>query len=418
MRFLRPLVFMTLCLWAWKKPSFLWVCRSSRGLVSRGWEKTKKHLANEAVKKGYRQLPKVLERILKRCNAFQGAAVLLGLTLLGVIVISDPGDRLYAFILDRSCVQLLTLYVACLVALLLSGRAQRYRQDRVRFQALKQGNDRPPAALAEQLSAVHAASEQGVAAATACAKRLAQRQQEGLDKDYDAVHFLAGCLPALGLFGTMLGLSRALFTAFSAGSLEADSVQTFVTALSTAMDTTVLAMACAVPLFAAAWGLRRLENELADQNAAYIRDQFDLEELAAADRTPEVLQAELRKLTRRMAKEVRSTFDELLRSSADTFRESLQSAVQEVFAPQRERDATMVREVARHLTDSVTQSARTMGELVQQHNTRMAEDMIDELGQLKEALHNRTPEEVIIRYRDKQKGRSNGRAKTRELTHA
>ena len=71
----------------------------------------------------------------------------------------------------------------------------------------------------------------------------------------------------------MLGLSGALFDAFGEGKLTDQAVQQFVSSLATALDTTVLAMLCAAPVFFASFLLCRRENELHDHQIGYVKER-------------------------------------------------------------------------------------------------------------------------------------------------
>ena len=146
-------------------------------------------------------------------------------------------------------------------------------------------------------------TEQGTSAADPCAERVARDHAEEIRQAHEVMSYLAGILPVLGLLGTLLSLNRGLFVAFCSGTAKTESVMTFVTAFSTALDNTILAAFCTVPLFMGIFLLGRLENGLAQRYAAYVRQRFDLKENAGNDKATSVLQAELRRLTARLAAE-------------------------------------------------------------------------------------------------------------------
>ena len=210
---------------------------------------------------------------------------------------------------------------------------------------------------------------------------------------------MTGLIPALGLFGTMLGVSNALFTAFSGGSLGPEAVERFVGGLATAMDTTLLAMACSMPLFGFAWLLERVEHGLADDYERYVRQQCSVPDIAQKTDSTAALQAELRGLTRRIAAEAKATFAQFLGSAAEDYRQSIERAVQDVFETQRAHDQSMVQQVALEVATALRESVETMGEVIREHNQHVATEMTDHVGRLEQALHNRTPEEVVVRYR-------------------
>lgn len=327
------------------------------------------------------------------------AAALLGCVHLLLLQVAQPGDRFFAFVYERSLVQHVTLLVASIVIVLLFARLRRYRWNHRCLKSLRHGQGTPPDDLVEQLDAVSSTlREHGLEAAASRAEQIAENHAERIHKAYETINFLAGALPALGLFGTMLGLSNSLFIAFSTGSQGSQSVQTFVTALSTAMDTTVLAMACAVPLFGCAWLFGRLEGELADRYADYVRKQFALDEIPPGDTTTSTLHSELRRVTNRLTTEAKAAFGQLLEVSATAYRQTLEQVIEDVFAHQRRRDSEMVKRVAAEVANSLGQSVNRVGDLVQRQNGRLAEGVIDQVGKLEKVLRNRTPEEVVIRY--------------------
>ena len=329
-----------------------------------------------------------------------------------------PGDRLYAFIYERGPVQYATLYVACLVAMLLLGRFLKCRWGRGQLESLQRRPQQATGPLREEVAAVAAICEQrGGTAASARIGRLAEERQTEVQRAYETIHFFTGLLPALGLFGTLLGLSDALFAAFSGGVLNSAAIQQFVTGLATAMDTTVLGMACAAPLAGGAWLLSRCEDAVVEQFARYLRQRFDVQDGPAADRTAEVLQAELRRLTQRMAEEAKLAFGKLLETSAQTYREQLEHAVQAVLAAQRAHDERMVHKLMAQVGESLRGSLGTLGEVIKEHNGHMAEAVVREVGHLGTAIRRRTPEEVIIRYQQDSSVNNNGHARPAAKPH-
>lgn len=327
------------------------------------------------------------------------AGILLGLVHLLIRLLADPESRFYAFIYERSLAQHVTLLVAAVVVVLLFARRCQHGADSAQLKELRQGRGKPPKKLAEQLDVVGAAcSKHGVAVSVSRAERVAQDHKKGIERAYETIHLLTGFLPALGLLGTMLGLSRALFAAFSDGKLNDGSVQTFVTALSTAMDTTVLAILCAAPLCAWAFLSRRREDDLSDQYAAHVRERFGLDAVAPGDKSAHVLYVELRRLTRTMAAEARASFGQIVENGANACREARQRTVADVFALQRMHDREMIDEVAADVADRLAESLHNVSNLIERQNGRLAEGMIRQVGQLERAIRRQTPEELVVRY--------------------
>ena len=338
-------------------------------------------------------------RFTRLLQVLLAAGVLLGLVHVVVYQFSEPADRLYQFLYERGPVQYTIPFVACLVMVLLFERINRYRWNSRRFKALERGQGQAPKELADQLEVVSATYDKhGPTAAVARVEKVAQDHDKRIDKAHETINYIACSLPALGMFGTMLGLSKSLFVAFGSGEKGPAAVHMFVAALGTAMDTTVLGMACVVPLCGCAWLLCRFEHELGDQYSAYVQRQLDLDDVAASDKTVHVLTAELRCLTGKIAEEAKAAFEQILKDSANTYRENLEQAVETVFSLQRRHDKNMVRKVAAELAAGLGQSVHRVSDLLEQQNDRHAENMIQHVGQLEKALQNRTPEEILIRY--------------------
>jgi hypothetical protein len=152
--------------------------------------------------------------------------------------------------------------------------------------------------------------------------------------------------------------------------------------------------------------------------AEHLRRRFDLQDFSPANRSTDVLQAELRRLTRKIADEAQLAFGKLLETSAQTYREQLEHAVQAVLAAQRAHDERMVHKLATDVGSSLRGSLDTVGDLIKEHNGQMAEVVIREVGQLRTALRRRTPEEVIIRYQEEGSVNNNGHARRKEVSHA
>ena len=246
---------------------------------------------------------------------------------------------------------------------------------------------------------------------------MTEERQTEVQRTYESIHFFTGWLPALGLFGTLLGLSDALFAAFSGGDLDSAALQQFVTGLATAMDTTVLGMACAAPLVGCAWLLSRREEALVEQFARYLRERFDVQDGPPADRTADVLQAELRRLARKVAEEAKLAFGQLLATSAETYREQLEArrpGRAGRSASTRRADGTQAQ---LEMGSSLRGSLETVGDLIKQHNGQMAEAVVREVGQLRTAIRRRTPEQLIIRYPQDSSVNNNGHARREVSLH-
>lgn len=338
-------------------------------------------------------------RIFKPLQLLAAAGVMYGLAHLLIYEFADPGDHFYQFMYARGWVQYATPAVACLVVALLLDRLSRYRWNRARFQALSRGEEQVTGQWAEQLESVGSTCEQyGPAAAAVRSERLAEEHGKRIDKTYGLISYVTCAIPALGLFGTLLGMSKSLFVAFGSGSRGSESMQLFVTALSTAMDTTVLAMACAIPLLGCAQFLGCLEHDLAEKYAAYVRERFGLDEALGADRNVQALEKELRRMSEKIAAEAKASFEHIVKDATAVCREALERAVASVLARQQRHDKTVADRIAAEITAGLGRSVEGIGGMLERQNGRLAEDMVQHVGRLEKALHNRTPEEILIRY--------------------
>ena len=177
----------------------------------------------------------------------------------------DPGDRAYDFLFRRSPVQYLTLTAFALAVTLLGCRFIRHVRSMRELRRIRRAGDlsaMPRCPLGDQIRTLRDALDRfGTSAAVARAESLAQRQEEETQREYEVINFLLGSMPALGLFGTMLGLSDGLFKAFSKGFGQ-ESIQGFIGSLGIALDTTVLALACALVAGFGTWVLTRTERLL------------------------------------------------------------------------------------------------------------------------------------------------------------
>jgi biopolymer transport protein ExbB/TolQ len=346
------------------------------------------------------------------------ATGLFVLVLGGIDLIADRHGRLYGFVNERGFVQPTEIYVACVVAALLWGRFRQWRNNRLQLGLVDGASDAPLPEARRAADAVCATREaHGSVAAVAHAERLADESRQGLHRSYAMINYLAGMLPALGLFGTMLGLSNGLFAAFSGGTMGPDAVKQFVSSLAVAMDTTVLAMVLAAPLFAVAWLLERTERDLIDRWHQRLRAELGLDHTADADPTVDALRTELRSLAGGIASEANACFQKALQSSAAAYRDSLHEAVKDIFDAERARDRKAVQSLAVEIAKGLARSLEALVQETESLNRRLADEVTAQMGQLAQALRSRTPEEVIIRYQHNASAGNNGRGHHGELIH-
>lgn len=352
-------------------------------------------------------------RVIKPLFVFGIAADLVILLCCVVSWLFEPRDRIYDFLFDRSAVQYVTLFAFALAMTLLGYRFIRYVRLKREVRRIQYGKDRramPDSPLSDHISTLgDTLARYGAGVALSHAERFTQRQHEDIEHAYDVINFLVCSLPALGLFGTMLGLSGALSAAFSKGSLGSDSIQIFVSSLGTALDTTVLALACAMVASPTVWLLNRMDKLLHQQQIAVVhavsgldrfnhqlntvrpassRDTWDLD-------VAETLRAEVQASVVGNMTEITSRFDECLGRLEDIARMSMECSAQS--------DSEDVQGVNRaNLVEAVTscldEAMRHIKNMIVTHNTEAVNTIASVLNRFTKALDERIPRELIISY--------------------
>jgi len=227
----------------------------------------------------------------------------------------------YRFVYERGPVQWAIFGVAVWAAMSLYARWRRYGQQVARCRGFLHHDAPPPDALAEVFRrASRFWQEAGPKAVRTYLDRLRTEQHEALDKYYELVRYLIGTLPFLGLFGTVVGLTMALEQAFSQGAGNG-AVEKFVAGLAVALDTTVLGMACAAPLFICFQWLLSRHHGLIDQIIHAVEVRFRLAELPEQDEAVAVLHEELTRVSKQIAEQAKSFYAELAKQTKATFTE-------------------------------------------------------------------------------------------------
>lgn len=353
---------------------------------------------------------------VKRLIVIVVIALLVMLMCLAILSLTGEGNRIHDFLSGGSRVklfiQLSTLYAFVLALTLLCYRLVVYLSSRNQLRSLKQGkygwrsHNFP---LGEHLHAIRKSlAKDSGEVALSYAQDFIQGQKNNIQKAYELINFLVCSLPALGLLGTMLGLSQALFEAFSNGKFGAESTKRFIESLGTALDTTVLALICALLAGTFAWLLHRVESEHTEQEANFVRNLFSLDQLALklkrAETTHSVgnhfsaviktLKVELQPLMAETFAEVTSKFDKSLQDVAEFYRSSLNRAVDGVINGQRSYDAMTVEKVTTHFNKTVDR----IGTVIVEHNNHVVNTVASELKNITGMLDKRIPGELIIRY--------------------
>jgi biopolymer transport protein ExbB/TolQ len=241
------------------------------------------------------------------------------------------------------------------------------------------------------------------------AECFAQRQREDTQRAYDVINFLVCSLPALGLFGTMLGLSGALSAAFSEGSLGSDSIKTFVSSLGTALDTTVLALGCAMVAGSTAWLLNRMENLLLQQQTAVIHavsglDGFNLQlnaDRPASSRDTrdldiaETVRTEVQALLAENVAKITSRFDGCLEGLEELARMSVERSAQ---SNSIDGQGINRANLAEAITSCLDNAMERIGELIITHNGDAIKNVTSALNRFAGAIDERIPRELVISY--------------------
>ncbi|UCE48771.1 MAG: MotA/TolQ/ExbB proton channel family protein [Phycisphaerales bacterium] len=339
-------------------------------------------------------------RIMKPLFALGAAADLVIVLYCVVGWRFDPGDRMHDFLFDRSPVQYATLFAFALAIVILSCRLIRYLRSKSELRRIRRSGNcgrMPNSALGEHMRTMKETLNQyGVGAAFACHERFAQLQEDESQQGYELLNFLVCSLPALGLFGTMIGLSDGLFKAFSEGLAE-NSIQKFVGSLGTALDTTVLALACALIAGTVTWVFNRMEKRLRERRNTFVGTSFGLDR-ACHESVPtrsvpvaethdsdvsETLRTDLRTAVAESMAGISSTFAECLTTLEDLARTNSELLVQN--GPDRGRQLDVA-----NLTESVTSCLHNatdqIGELIRTQNAEVVRTVASAVNRFAEAL--------------------------------
>lgn len=153
-------------------------------------------------------------RVIKSLFTFGIAADLVILLYCAVSRMFKPGDRIHDFLFDHSAVQYVTLFTFALVVTLLGYRLIRHlcsTRELSKIRRIGQRGTIPDSPLGRHIRTwKDTLTRHGTGAALALAERFTKEQEKGTQQGYEVINFPVCSLPALGLFGTMLGLSSAL----------------------------------------------------------------------------------------------------------------------------------------------------------------------------------------------------------------
>jgi biopolymer transport protein ExbB/TolQ len=318
-----------------------------------------------------------------------------------VRLVANPGDRLFDFFFARSFVQYLTLFTFAYTLILLSDRFVHYLHNKKELQnAVKFKKDWQlhGGILAEQLKVLNETLvKNGISGVIPqIRKQQAQLKQE-TSRVYEAINALVCLLPALGLFGTVLGLSNSLFTAFSGNAVGSEAIRKFVGALAIALDTTVLGLACSIIAGICVRLMVRLEEVLCEYREKFLRQLLHLDKLAhsspavAAGATNaiqpaadiDVFRTELRAITNEIVSHIKMSLEGFWVGMANKQFKYNQAAIDKV-----------ADSIASRLNNTISK----LTVVVEKHNNHTAKVFAAQVRTLEHSINRRIPNEVIVRY--------------------
>lgn len=341
-----------------------------------------------------------------------GLACLLFVSLCGTVwLTTEPGDRLFEMLFHRTFVQYVTLFVFVLCLTTLSGCAFQYIKAIRRLQEIELAPEEWTLGVlcfdTERTALGRRLAENGRSGVSLTVDYLTELWDKQIRRAYEFVGSLISFLPALGLFGTVLGLHRSLFVAFGDGQGGPTAVRQFVGSLAIALDTTVLALGAALVAGVLSWAMQRLERErigrqadlvqrvLSEKfSAIYTEARTDGDEPGSRPSTAGALRAELKVVLTAALEEALSRFDERLHDVAQSNRANMECIVKEVLEQQKTLEQALVSRLTEDLRTFVT----GMEGLLERQNNHAVRSVVRGLGHLSKTLDRRIPGELVIRY--------------------
>jgi biopolymer transport protein ExbB/TolQ len=346
------------------------------------------------------------------------------LTLIGVAVSASPGEKLYDFVFNRSFVQYLTFITFFYAVSLLVTRMFlniRMKSDLYAIQRNGRVVRDSGKLVNNQFEEVRKTIEEtDPANGRKKANQLKQLNTERTKETYDTINSLVVFLPALGLFGTILGLSNSIFAAFSQGSLTSESIGLFVSGLSIAMDTTVLGISCSIIAGVFTQLMCKSEQAFNAKLDESIRNGFELNSIktsAGKSREREIeeltdkyvaifikrFETLVSEIMSNFESKLESTVDVLTKSYMDKLSEATESAVSKHYAANRQ----VMEEVMTRLSHEISAAIRHMEESIKTQNSSTAEVFRSEIRRLESIAKTQVPSELVLKFtRDKSNGSS------------
>ncbi len=357
-------------------------------------------------------------------------AVFLTLATCGAVYyVGMPGQWLYELTFERTAIQYVTLFVFSLAISLWIVRFAAYRRYMrlLQIAARKQPDWRER--LPELASDVHCLRNvlvsHGANVASERATGLGLRYEREVQGQQDVLHFLVSALPVLGLFGTVLGLSGFLHEAFAEAASGSTAVHDFVLGLSTALDSTVLALSCSMLLAFPVWLLDRRWRQLLELRANVVgelaglthgegsrdrnRSAGSLE--SDADSTLSVFRAELRAIAATLTSDMAARLDQHIRTASSAIEHALAQTLRESLERKAASQRDQIHTAAEALSMPLRQVAEHLASRIDRCQEASVNAVSSNLRRLELALRNATPSELVVRYK------GNGQMKD-EVRHA
>jgi len=165
-----------------------------------------------------------------------------------IFMVAQEGNWCHEFFLNRGFVQWVTLYCFVLALVLLSRRIPILLREKRALSNLKNGNRdiSQTCAVNARFRRIRKHIKQGRAENVRMyAQNLSETDSEELESGYSLTGVIVNILPLIGFFGTVLGLSTGLYERYIGKTAER-STDSFVQAIGTAFDTTLLALGCTI----------------------------------------------------------------------------------------------------------------------------------------------------------------------------
>jgi biopolymer transport protein ExbB/TolQ len=340
------------------------------------------------------------------------AASLWALVHLIEPLLTNP-QPVHDFFFNRSPIQWLTLTAFFFTLTALAHRVWSHARVRSALHALtEQALEADSTLVSQRCARVQECKVRvGSGAAARYNRDLAQRDEESLERVYGLFNQALQFIVALGLFGTIWGISQQMLSSFAtldSGNPEhlKTLLSSFGVALSTALDTTILALVCSLVLSVLMTPLQWLEMNALRAVTAGVDQRLSLEFVAYAPYADllDVARTHLLTLTHNMLRAIRAGMEPLVTDLIQTVDTALRDLGRQHLdaLQEHERDfhAQLVEQLAQHKTDTV-RALEAQGEQVRSLLAVVLQQVVQQLQQAPE---------VSIRY-----PQTNGAAHPRPL---